>query len=165
MKISRKQTIIIAGSVVIVSAALFATSQLVLGDTEKPSYRTVAPYGKSDQDSIKWRRVSPPGQDPVFAYSDAIKDTPISVSQQPLPRSFLKNTDESVAELAKKFNATTKIDAFGTPAYLGTSAKGPQSVILTKNGLLIMIKSQQKVPNQLWAEYIQSLVITKASDG
>lgn len=151
------------GVVAIGSVAAVVISQHSHSRSARPDYKTVAPYNKSSQELGGWKRVSPPDQDPVFAYSDTLKGVSISVSQQPLPSSFRTNTKEKVAELAKKFNATNKIDAFGTPAYIGTSAKGPQSVILTKSSLLIMIKSQGKIPDQSWAEYIQSLVLQNDS--
>ncbi len=124
---------------------------------ENLEYQTVLPEGKSISELGGWKRVSPPKSDPVFAYADKIGDTPISVSQQPLPESFKDNIDNQVAELAKKFNATTKIDAGSTKVYIGTSTKGPQSVILTKNNLLILIKSQKKIDDKSWTKYADSL--------
>jgi hypothetical protein len=124
---------------------------------ENLEYQTVLPSGKSIDSLGGWKRVSPAGADPVYAYIDSINGIPISVSQQPLPNSFKDNVDNQVADLAKKFNATTKLDASGTSVYLGTSAKGPQSVILTKNGLLILIKSQEKIDDSAWTDYAKSL--------
>jgi len=122
-----------------------------------PEFQTVLPGTKSVSELGGWRRISPPQKDPVFAYADTIGDVPVSISQQPLPASFRDDVDAKVAEMAKKFNATTKIDAGGTKVYVGTSAKGPQSAILTKNGLLILIKSQSKVDDAAWADYVKSL--------
>jgi hypothetical protein len=122
-----------------------------------PEYQTVLPGTKPISELGGWRRISPPQKDPVFAYADTIGDIPISISQQPLPASFQSDVGGQVAEMAKKFNATTKIDASGTKVYIGTSVKGPQSAILTKNGLLILIKSQSKVDDAAWAEYVKSL--------
>lgn len=104
-----------------------------------------------------WRQISPPGAEPVYAYVDTISNTTINVSQQPLPDSFKDDVDSQIANMAKKFNATTKLDADDTKVYIGTSAKGPQSVIFTKNGLLILIKSQQTITDKSWIDYIQSL--------
>lgn len=124
---------------------------------ENIEYQTVLPEGRSISDLGGWKRVSPSKSAPVFAYTDTLDNISISVSQQPLPDSFKANTDDKVAELAKKFNATTRIDASGTTVYVGTSAKGPQSAILTKNGLLILMKSQQKVDDKSWTKYVKSL--------
>jgi hypothetical protein len=124
---------------------------------ENLEYQTVLPSGKSIDGLGGWKRVSPTGSEPVYAYVDNINGIPVSVSQQPLPNSFKNDIDGQVGELAKKFNATTKLDAGGTTVYLGTSAKGPQSVILTKNGLLILIKSQGKIDDSAWTDYAQSL--------
>jgi hypothetical protein len=123
----------------------------------KPNYQTVLPGGKPVGSLGGWKRVSPPGNDPVFAYADTIDTVPVSVSQQPLPQSFRSDTSSQVAELARRFNATDKIDAGNTVVYVGTSAKGPQSAILTKDNLLILIKSETKVNNASWARYAESL--------
>ncbi|MBI3889035.1 hypothetical protein HY312_00450 [Candidatus Saccharibacteria bacterium] len=98
-----------------------------------PTYKTVTPNNKSIDELGGWQRVSPSNSNPVFAYSDKIGAVEINVSQQPLPESFENNTESHVADLAKKFNATTKLDAGATKAWIGTSAKGPQSVIFNAN--------------------------------
>jgi hypothetical protein len=124
---------------------------------EDLEYQTILPSGKSISALGGWKRVSPEKSEPVYAYTDKIGDISINVSEQPLPESFIGNTDSQVAELAEKFNATTKIDAGDVKAYVGTSAKGPQSAIFTKNSLLILIKSQEKIDDAAWAKYIKSL--------
>lgn len=135
-----------------------ARSNNALSDSvESLEYQTILPKGKPIGELGGWKRVSPDGSDPVFAFADKIGDTPISVSQQPLPQSFIGNVETKVAELAKTYNATTKIEAGVVTAYIGASSKGPQSVIFTKNSLLILIKSDQKIEDSAWAEYIKSL--------
>lgn len=128
-------------------------------NTAKPKYQTVLPAGKSINQLGGWRRVSPPGAEPVFAYTDSIKNIKISISEQKLPASFDSDTDNRVGELAKNYNATNKIKADSTTVYIGTSAKGPQSVIFTKKGLLVLIKSANKISESDWSEYISSLNI------
>ena len=127
------------------------------GVLENLEYQTVIPASKSIGDLGGWKRVSPPGADPVYAYNDVLDGVNISVSQQPLPSSFNGKADSEVADIAKKFNATTKIEGADTNVYLGTSAKGPQSVILSKNGLLILIKSEKNIEPTSWAQYARSL--------
>ena len=125
-----------------------------------PGYQTVLPEDKTIAQLGGWERISPPKSDPVFAYNDKIDNVSISVSEQPLPASFAGDVDAQVAELAKKFNATNKITAGDTTAYLGTSAKGPQSVIFIKINLLVLIKSQSKVSDDAWVKYIKALNVT-----
>lgn len=129
----------------------------------EPEFQTILPTGRTVGELGGWKRVSPPESDPVFAYIDKLHGVPISVSEQQLPESFKRDTANQVAELAKKFNATTKVDAKDTSFYIGTSAKGPQSVILAKNNILILIKSQKKIDNKIWTEYINSLDSIDAS--
>lgn len=126
--------------------------------TSQPSKdQAVLPNTKSIEELGGWKRVSPPESDPVFAYNDVVDGVAISVSQQPLPDSFKNNTASHVADLAKKFNATTTLKANGITAYLGNSSKGPQSVIFAKKDALIMIKSQNKISDKSWTTYLASL--------
>lgn len=123
---------------------------------QKPEYRTLTPEGK-EAASINWKRVSPPNSDPVFAYEDKIDDAKILVSQQPLPDDFKSNVDGKIADLAKDYSATSRVVAGTTLVYVGTSVQGPQSVIFTKNDLLVLIKSTTRIDNSDWGKYAQSL--------
>jgi hypothetical protein len=123
---------------------------------QKPTYQTIVPSNKPSS-SLTWQRVSPPGSDPVFAYADTIDGVSIFVSQQPIPDSFQPNVDDKVAQLAASYTATDKISAGSTPVYVGTSAQGPQSVIFSKNNLLVLIKSASKISDDAWTSYANSL--------
>jgi hypothetical protein len=145
-------------SVVGVQAAKRAQNATSSDDLiENLEYQSVLPEGKTSRELGGWKRVSPPDGDPVYAYTDTIDSVRISVSQQPLPEKMKTNTDEAIASLAKQFNATTKISSSTTPYYIGNSAKGPQSVILTKNALLILIKSESAITEASWTAYVQKL--------
>ena len=150
-----KKTGIVVGVVVVIIITGLIISHFNSGNT--PTYRTVLPGDKSVNELGGWKRISPPNKDPVFAYSDKINDVPITVSQQPLPASFKTETASHVAELAKSYNADTKVNAGEITIYIGTSSKGPQSVIFAKENLLVLIKSQKNIDNAAWTEYIQTL--------
>ncbi|MCA0228445.1 hypothetical protein LCH21_03260 [Patescibacteria group bacterium] len=122
-----------------------------------PKFATLLPKSKSIESLGGWTRVSPETSDPVFAFKDTLDNTPIIVSQQPLPQSFSGATDEQLTELAKEYNATERLPFSGGLAFVGTSAKGPQSVIATKNGLLILIKSTVKHSDDSWTRYLADL--------
>lgn len=125
--------------------------------TNAPQYNTILPDGKTSQQLGGWSRVSPPDEAPVYAYRDSLDGVKVKISQQLLPDSFKSNPADKVADLAQQFNATTKLHAGRTTAYLGTSAKGPQSVIFTKGDLLIFIMSSATVSDEVWIGYIKSL--------
>ena len=122
-----------------------------------PSYTTILPKGESVVTLGGWKRVSPPENEPVYAYSDKVGDVPIIVSEQPMPKAFGRNSDAQVKKLAQSYNATDKITTGDIDVYIGTSSKGPQSVILAKEDLLILIKSERNVSNDAWKEYVDSL--------
>jgi hypothetical protein len=124
--------------------------------TQSPDFETVLPSGKTIDELGGWGRVSPEGSDPVFAFVDNIDGVQLNVSQQALPFKLRSNPDE-VRKLAEQFSANRTIDIGGDAAYIGTSDKGPQSVILAKNDLLILIKSSGKLTDQQWKDYIDSL--------
>lgn len=122
-----------------------------------PTYATVLPAGKSIQSLGGWTRVSPTGRNPVYAYVDKIGNTQVDVSEQPLPAGFQTNTQEQVAQLAKSFNATEKFPAGSTNIYIATLADDSQSVILSKNKLLVLMKSTSLLPPTKWVSYVNSL--------
>lgn len=124
---------------------------------QSPDYPTLLPKNTAVSELGGWKRVSPPDSNPVFAYADKINDTPISVSQQPIPNSFKPNVTDQLAELAKSFSAKNELDAGGTKIFIGTSAKGPQSAVLVKEDTLILIKAQAKISDSAWITYVQQL--------
>lgn len=129
-----------------------------LGSAE-PEFGTLLPNGRSIDELGGWKRVSPPGAAPVFAYSDKIGDVTVAVSQQTLPEAFEKDTSEQITELAKGFNATDKITTEGKNiVYIGTSTRGPQYAIMGIDELLILIKANAKIEDESWAEYVDSLI-------
>lgn len=177
VKLSKKQWGSLAG--VTIFLVLFAASFSWYGDSSKtgdtdtkkqsgavagsrdlpewPQYPTVLPVGKTIEDLGGWGRVSPPEKDPVFAFKDKIDGVEVLVSQQPLPDNFAGDKESSMEQLAQQFNANEHITAGDTQAYLGTSAQGPQSVILTKNGLLILAKSASQLSSGQWEQYLATL--------
>lgn len=124
---------------------------------KNPEYQTFLPNGKKISDLGGWQRVSPNDRVAVFAYIDEIDNVKINVSQQKLPEDFEQNTATQIAELAKSFKADQKMAVDNIEAYIGTSIKGPQSVIFVKNQTLILIKSSSKIENASWSSYIKSL--------
>ena len=122
-----------------------------------PDYPTVLPAGKSIQELGGWTLVSPPGREPAFAYIDKIGNMQINVSQQQLPAEFKQSTPEKIEKLAKDYGASEAVQASNTTFYIGTSEKGPQSVIFNKDTVLVLIKSSVKINNNEWITYIDSL--------
>lgn len=93
----------------------------------------------------------------MFAYVDTIGGIPITVSEQPLPEAFNNDTDNQLQGLAKDYNANRFITVENAKVYIGTSTKGPQSLILSKKSLLILIKSAATLHDEQWSTYIKSL--------
>lgn len=161
-KPTRRTTIIAAALIVgIVGLFIWRVSDSIKNTANTagttPSFNAVLPSGSSIEDLGGWQKLTPPNSEPFYVYMDTIGDVLINVSQQQLPANFKDSPDSKTAELAKGYNATQTFDAADTKVYIGTSAKGPQSVIFTKNDLLILIKSQGAVETDAWVSYIKSL--------
>lgn len=159
--LKNKKPITLAISVVITLTiaiiSIMSASNAPSQEVTAPDYQTIIPLGKTVNELGGWKRVSPLKSDPVFAYTDSIDGATISVSEQPLPRAFIEDVDLEVSNLAKQYNATDILTVGAVKVYVGTSSEGPQSVIFTKNNLLILIKSKIAIPNDDWSKYIASL--------
>lgn len=134
-------------------------------ETSTPRYQTVLPSGKTIKDLGGWKKLTPPNDGtPFYSYTDLVNGVAVNVSQQQLPPSFQSNTNEKVAELAKAYNATSRLQVGGLTVYIGLSAKGPQSVIFAKDNLLVFIKSEKKISDDAWKSYITSLGIPSSTN-
>jgi hypothetical protein len=122
-----------------------------------PDFSPVLPGDKKIEDFGGWTRVSPSSSVPVYAFADVLDNSPIRVSQQPIPQGFKGDEDEQVKTLALDFNAREVVMVDKIPVYIGTSVKGPQSLIFVKNNLLILIRSSVKIDPSIWSTYISSL--------
>ncbi len=164
--IGSKKTIIVSS--LVLATLLFAIVTLLVtspwnnsneqsNSSVTPDFSAVLPASTSIDELGGWQKMTPPNSTPIYVYSDSIDNVAITVSQQTLPESFKDNTDAKIAELAKAYNATTPINADDTKVFSGKSASGPQSIIFTKNNLLVLIKSRGVISNDAWASYIKAL--------
>ena len=151
--------IFVGAFLVLATGAILAIVVNQPTETEKysPTHKTFLPKNKNINDLGGWQRISPPDKEPVFAFSDKINETQISVSQQAMPEEFNKDPEKSVEELAKNENSTNIFSIETLKIYTGTSAKGPQTVIFFKDGTLVFIKSQGVVEESDWVDYIKNL--------
>jgi len=104
-------------------------------------------------------KVSPEGNDPVYAYLDVISGAEIRVSQQQIPEDFASNVDAEVERVAASFQATKRIQLDGQTIYHGQTTQngGVQSLVLHKEGVLLLISSSQVFSDDVWVGYILSL--------
>lgn len=116
----------------------------------KPDFKLVYPAGSKKDTSYDANKK-------VASFNDQIGDTQVTISQQSLPVNFRYDPNGEVEKLAKQINANTKLGAEGVSAFMGQSIKGPQTVVFSKNGLLIFIKSEKMVDTKNWNDYVSSL--------
>lgn len=171
-----RKTMIITGSIVGVMVLLVVGKFTFLGGSSSGGQTAV--QGETTQESIELNattdfeiiipnfrtkeqlsiaKVSPPGAPAAYAYLDVIGDDEVQVTQQELPEVFKTNQEKEFEEFALGFAADQRIDGEGFTAYVGTSERGPQSVVAIKNERLVLIKSTKVIDNQLWSQYMVSL--------
>lgn len=124
---------------------------------DKPNFSALIPKGKTIESLGGWQKLTAPNGDVFNVYVDNVSGVSVNVSQQQLPGKFKNDLTNQMTNMARAYNANTKLDANGTKVYVGTSAKGPQSVIFTKNGVLVLMKSWATIPDADWITYINSL--------
>lgn len=122
-----------------------------------PNFEPVLPTGKTIKDFGGWQKLTSPNGDAFYVFVDTINGVNVNVSQQILPGKFKGDENNKMIELARAYKANIKLDADGTRVYIGTSAKGPQSVLFTKKGVLVLMKSWSTIPDAEWVAYIKSL--------
>lgn len=119
-------------------------------DAPKPSFPVLYSSNKPD-------KVSYDNERKVASYPDKLSGVDLIISQQNIPNNFKTDPVAGVAKLAKDINANTKLDIGGFEAYLGQSIKGPQTVVFTKDGSLVFIKSAQTITKEEWIKYLGTL--------
>lgn len=104
-------------------------------------------------------KVSPPENEPVYAFIDVFGGAELRVSQQELPEEFKINVDEKVKEVAENFQANSTIEIDDNKIYHGFSESngGVQSLVFEKNGILVLVASPKQFSDVEWAGYISTL--------
>jgi predicted PurR-regulated permease PerM len=165
-KISKKVTLITVVIVILIASfgAVVITGQLnntsqptTTKNNDSPTFETLLPSSLTANELGGWQKLTPPNNEPYYVYVHAIDNVPIKVSQQQLTSDFKNSLDTNIANIAKAYNASDSFTVNNTKVYIGTNSKGPQSVIFSKNGLLILITSDNKIANESWQNYIKSL--------
>lgn len=156
------RTVIIAAVIVLVLVGvsiwkLNSVSHDTTQSTTTPLFQTVLPANTSITKLGGWEKLTPPNNEPYYVYADSIDSVAIKVSEQPLSQDFKDALDSKLADVARGYSATDSFVVDGTKVYIGTNSKGPQSVITSKKGLLLLITSENRISNESWQNYIKSL--------
>jgi hypothetical protein len=165
---SREHRKILAGAVALIIVFSYARAHLpkvgkskavpsaggnVIGATAAkiPDFDVVTPVNNGNTPVTKF------ADKPGASYQDKVGSVNITVSEQTLPDNFKIDPDGEIAKLAKNAYYNEEIDYGTIKAYVGTSAKGPQTLIMHKGSLLIFITSEAKIEKDAWVKYIGTL--------
>jgi hypothetical protein len=126
------------------------------GGSAQPKFKLIFPKNKKAEDFGGVCLISAPTSAAAFKYHDTVGiNNTVSITEQQLPDTL--NTAEKLSVFAKDNYYSESLDAGGTKVYLGTSAKGVQYLVFTKNDLLVFIQSDLKQPNATWITYVAGL--------
>ncbi len=126
-------------------------------DGTSPAFKALLPANTTIDELGGWNKQVTPNNETYFVFIDTINATTIRLSQQELPTTMQKNTSTSIAELAKSYNANRTLTASDTKVFIGINTKGQQSVIFTKDNLLVLAVSEATIPDDAWTHYITNL--------
>lgn len=129
-------------------------TEVLSQNTQKPDFEYSLPKG---DESELVGDVRYDAEKKVVNYQDSIGGVSITISQQPLPEGFKQDTEAKVKKLAADFAATEELVTANPTAYIGTSVKGPQTVVFAKKDLLVFIQSIKEIDDKDWAEYVTNL--------
>jgi hypothetical protein len=93
----------------------------------------------------------------TYSFKDEVGGNPIVVSQQPIPNKFSSATI-AVAQVAESLSAKESTQTNVGTAYIATDTKSnAQTIVFSKNDLLLFIQSPFKHTGLEWRQYIDKL--------
>jgi hypothetical protein len=128
------------------------TTAVLSAAEERPNFTFLLPRGDATGKVFQYNRESQ-----TVSFTDSIGGVRIVIHQTPLNKDLKEDTESKLEKIAQDNAFNEKIVTANPTAYLGTSAKGPQTVLFVKNDLQVFIASDKKIDNHDWAEYITSL--------
>lgn len=138
------------------SGAKPVTQPRIASNLKKPNFTPIVPAGKSQLADLGSESSFNATKD-SYTFNDLLLGLPIQVSEQPLPSGY-SSSASVVAALAKDINAGQTVNFKDGVAYLNSdSSTGKQTLVLSKDNLLIFIQSLNVIDINSWANYINSL--------
>jgi len=131
------------------------SSTVLTSQSQAPEFSTISPGG--DIKSTESGQIAYDPGKKVASFTDKIEGVAVTVSQQALPEKFASDRAGELEKFAHEIYANEKLEIGDTTAYIGVSSKGPQTVVLIKNDLLLFISTESKVQNLALFDYIDSL--------
>lgn len=137
-------------------AAKALTDEAVAANA-KPTFKPLAPQSSATAATSGTPQVAYDSARNTYSFTDVLKQKPIVVSQQPIPSKF-SDANTAVSKIAIAMGAKESVDtAIGTAYVLTDTKANAQTIVFTKNNLLVFIQSPFTHPNEDWKHYIEAL--------
>jgi hypothetical protein len=119
-----------------------------------PNFTPLAPENPASGGTSQTRY---DGTHNVYSFSDTLNNTAIIVSQQPIPANF-NSAAAAVTKVAASLDATEPVPISSGTAMVATDTKAnSQTVVFTKDNLLVFIQSPFTHSSAEWEAYINGL--------
>lgn len=142
-------------SLIILSSNHATKSSHPTEQNKKPPFSPLVPPGESQLSDLRGSAYDSIHNS--YTYDDLYLGVPIRVSEQPLT-SGIPNTSITVARVAVSLHATSTINTDSGLAYITANGTyGKQTIVFSKNNLLIFIQSSDIIEQAAWSSYIDNL--------
>jgi cytoskeletal protein RodZ len=123
----------------------------------KPAFTPLAPVDSTNNAVHGTPQVAYDAKRNTYSFTDTIKGNAIVVSQQPIPATY-KTAVDAVSKIAVSLKANQAITTNGGTAFIATDPKSnAQTVVFSKNNLLVFVQSPFTHVTTDWQSYINSL--------
>lgn len=163
-KLTTGVVLLAIGSLVVLNIYRDDSSPATLGDSssfldielprEDPTFSLMFPSGSSESDYDVVRLPGTSGEEQAFTYVDNHEPTgaTFKITQQKVDNDF------DVQQAAVNLQATDLIQFNEETIYHGFNRNvNVQSIVYKKGNVLVLIASDQKLPDEIWVGYISSL--------
>jgi hypothetical protein len=123
----------------------------------KPAFTPLAPVDSTNNGAHGTPQVAYDAKRNTYSFTDTIKGNAIVVSQQPIPTTY-KTAVDAVSKIAVSLKATEAVNASSGTGYIATDPKShAQTVVFSKNNLLVFVQSPFTHASAEWQTYINGL--------
>ncbi len=160
-KMSRPKVFVPLGIVLVVAGIIVlngsssspATQPVTAADRTAPDFQPLKPSAE------KASTVKYDGKRNLVSYTTHFSGSRITVSQQPLPPNFKKDS-RSLSRAADSINAKQRIDTAKGPLYVANNEEGnDQMAILAAQTVLLFIHADRKLDDASWKSFVELLKI------
>ncbi len=123
----------------------------------KPTFQPLAPVDSTNNGIHGTPQVAYDGKRNTYSFTDTLAGQAIVVSQQPIPATY-KTAVDAVSKIAVSLKASQTLATSSGAAFIANDAKSnAQTIVFSKNNLLVFVQSPFAHTSDQWQAYINGL--------